>query len=343
VTITDQTNVGVPLSSYTLSMEKAEIRRTVINPCVNSIVQDMEAKGFSRLFKKIPNSIGTLGTSPTSNLTYTQGIAKLYDLMGQSDDLTAILSADQAAVLANAQAANSNVGFGASGSFKNGRFSGPMALGVSEWKVSPAVAYHTSGTFTASTPLTNIPGGQAQGATSIVTDGWASGATSLKEGDIFTIANVFEVNSATFQKTGRLRQFTVTADISDTTGAITLGFSPAMYSADTNSTFATIDVMPADNAAITVWAANPAGGTLATTSSRQGLIFAPGTVVLAMADAATVDAPVCVFAQDAEAGISMRLTKSYDIDNDENLARLDIFFGWNLIRPEWGALRVQGA
>jgi hypothetical protein len=45
----------------------------------------------------------------------------------------------------------------------------------------------------------------------------------------------------------------------------------------------------------------------------------------------------------AEAGISMRLTKNYDINNDQNLARLDIFFGWNLIRPEWGALRVQGA
>jgi hypothetical protein len=62
-----------------------------------------------------------------------------------------------------------------------------------------------------------------------------------------------------------------------------------------------------------------------------------------MADAETVDAPVCVFARDAEAGISMRLTKSFDIRDDQNLARLDIFYGWNLIRPEWGALRVQGA
>jgi len=344
VTITDQINVGIPLSSYTLSLEKAEIRRTVINPAVNSIVQQIEAAGFSRLYKKIPNSIGTLGTSPTANLTYTQGVAKLYDLMGQSDDLTAVLSADQAAVLADAQKGNANVGFGSGSSFKNGRFTGPMALGIETWKASPAVAYHTTGAFTSSTPLTNIPSGIAQGASSIATDGWASGASSLKEGDVFTIAGVYEINSATFQRTGRLRQFTVIADVSDTTGSMTINFSPAMYSADqgSNSQFANVETMPADNASISVWG-TAATGALTSTTSRQGLIFAPGTVVLATADAADVDAPVCVFARDDEAGMSLRLTKNYDIENDENLARIDGFFGWNLIRPEWGALRVQGA
>jgi hypothetical protein len=340
LSITDQYNVGIELSTYTLSLEKGEIRRTVINPCVNHIVQYMEAQGFSRLYKKIPNSIGTLGVSPTANLTYAQGVAKLNDMRGDSDDLTAILSSDQSAVLADAQKGNANVGFGSSRSFKKGEFSGPMALGIETWKASPNVAYHTTGTFTASTPLVNVAGGVAEGASSMVTDGWASGATSLKEGDVFTVANVYEINSASFTSTGRLRQFTLTADVSDTTGAITMNFSPAMYASGPQQN---VNALPADNAAITVWGANPAGGTLSTTLSRQGLIFAPGTVVLCMADAATVDAPVCEFARDEEAGISMRLTKSFDIDNDNNLARLDIFFGWNLIRPEWGALRVQGA
>lgn len=336
LTITDQYNSGVELSSYTLTLEKSEIRRTVINPCVNHIVQYMEAQGFSRLYKKIPNSIGSLGVSPTANLTYAQGVAKLNDMMGNSDDLTAILSSDQSAVLADAQKGNANVGFGSSRSFKKGEFSGPMALGVETWKASPNVAIHTSGSFDATTALVNVAGGVTEGSSSVVTDGFGA-ATALVEGDVFTFANVFEVNSASFTSTGRLRQFTLTASASGPTP--TLQFTPAVFASGPQQN---VTALPADNAAILVWGV-AAAGTLSATTSRQGLIFAPGTVVLCMADAEDVDAPVCVFARDDEAGISMRLTKSYDITSDNNLARLDIFFGWNLIRPEWGALRVQGA
>lgn len=340
VRITDQYNSGVPLSSYTLSLEKSEIRRTVINPCVNHIVQYMEAQGFARLSKQIPNSIGTIGVSPTANLTYTQGVAKLNDMVGSTDDLTAILSSDQAAVIADAQKGNSNVGFGSNRAFKKGEFSGPMALGIETWKASPNVAYHTTGGITvASTPLVNVAGGMAEGASSVVTDGWGNSAGTLKEGDIITFASCTEVNSASFASTGRLRQVTLTTDATvDGSGNATLTFTPALYASGPQQN---VSALPADNATVTFWAM-AAGGTQAATATRQGLIFAPGTVVLAMADAETVDAPVCVFARDEEAGISMRLTKSYDLDNDENDARLDIFFGWNLIRPEWGALRVQG-
>lgn len=337
LTITDQYNGGVELSSYTLSLEKSEIRRTVINPVVNHIVQYLEYQGFARLSKKIPNSIGTLGTSPTANITYSQGVAKLLDMMGSADDLTAILSSDQSAVLADAQKGNANPGFGRKDALRKGMFLGPMALGVETWKASPNIYRHTSGSFSASTPLVNVAGGVAEGASSVVTDGF-NADTVLNEGDIFTFANVFEINSANFAATSRLRQFALTAAASGATP--TLQFTPPIYASGPQQN---VNALPADNAAITVWAANPAGGTLTATASAQGLIFAPGTVVLCMADAEEVDAPVCVFARDEEAGLSMRLTKNYNIEDDQNLARLDIFFGWNLIRPEWGALRVQGA
>jgi hypothetical protein len=335
LTITDQYNAGVELSSYTLSLEKSEIRRTVINPIVNHIVQYMEGQGFQRLYKKIPNSIGTPGTSPTTNLTYAQGVAKLNDLMGSSDELTAILSSDQAAVLADAQKGNANVGFGSKDSFKKGMFVGPMALGIETWKASPNVARHTTGSFTTATILVNQTT-FAEGMSTLGMDGLTAGSAALKEGDVFTVAGVYEINSANFTSTGRLRQFTLTADIS---ADGTASFTPAMYASGPQQN---VSALPADNAAVLVWGV-AAAGSLSATTAAQGLIFAPGTVVLCMADAAEVDAPVCVFARDEEAGISMRLTKSYGIEDDQNLARLDIFFGWNLIRPEWGALRVQGA
>jgi hypothetical protein len=200
------------------------------------------------------------------------------------------------------------------------------------------VARHTTGSFTSATILVN-QASFSEGMSTIGIDALTSASGALKEGDVFTIANVFEVNSANYSSTGRLRQFTLTADIS---ADGTASFTPAMYSAASGSQLANVTALPVDNAAVLVWG-TAAGATLTATSSAQGFIVKPGSVVLAMADAEDVDAPVCVFARDEEAGISMRLTKSYDINNDNNLARLDLFFGWNLIRPEWTALRVQGA
>ena len=342
VKITDQTNIGIELSSYTLSLEKGQIMKNVIIPAANALVQDMEAKGFQRLYKKVPNSIGTLGTSPTANLTYTQGMAKIKDMAGTSDGLIAILSHDQSAVLADAQKGNANPGFGTPKALKTGQFMGPSMLGIAEWYASPSVAVHTSGASTTATPLVNVAGGvTTEGATSVVTDGWGSGNTTIQEGDVFTFGSVFEINAANFQTTNRLRQFTATAATTDASGAVTLNFYPPMY-ANTASPYQNVTALPADNAVITFWSM-AAGGSQTATTSRQGLIYLPGTFVLAMADAEKVDAPVCVFAQDEEAGISMRLTKSYDLPNDNNQARLDMFWGFSAIRPEWGALRVQGA
>jgi hypothetical protein len=340
VEITDQSNIGIELSSWVLTLEKSEIRKNVIQPAVNALVQDMEYKGFSRLYEKVANSAGTLGTSPTANLTYTQAVAKLGDLSGNTDELCAIVSNDQM-VIADAQKSYfTNV---INPAFAMGKLPrATEALGIKEWYASPNVARHTSGTFTASTPLVNVAGGVLTDATSVVTDGWASGATTLKKGDVFTFANVFEINSSNYQSTGRLRQFTLTADVSDSAGAATLNFTPAVKFA-ANGQFNNVNSLPANNAAITVWSADPAGGTLATTTSAQGLIFQPESFVFCMADAEKVDSPVCVFARDEEAGISLRLTKSYDINNDNNLARIDAFWGWSAIRPEWTALRVQGA
>src|SRR5207249_4407010 len=82
-------------------------------------------------------------------------------------------------------------------------------LAIGEWFQDPNRPVHTSGTFTASTPLTN---GATQTGSSLITDGWASGASSLKKGDIFTIAGVNSVNPLSYQSTGRLQQFVVTAD-----------------------------------------------------------------------------------------------------------------------------------
>jgi hypothetical protein len=121
-----------------------------------------------------------------------------------------------------------------------------------------------------------------QTGSTISITGWASGATTLKKGDILTIAGVNTVNPLAYSSVGRLQQFVVTADTSDSSGATaTLPISPSII---TSGQLQTVDTTAANNAAVTVWSANPAGGTLATTASPQSLVYHPDAFAFVMAD-----------------------------------------------------------
>jgi len=205
------------------------------------------------------------------------------------------------------------------------------------WYEDQNVAIHTTGTFTASTPLTN---GAGQTGASLITDGWASGATTLNRGDVFTIAGVYAVNPQSYASTGELRQFVVTQTISDTSGDMTISISPAIIS---SGQLQNVDAAPADGAAITVLGATSAtSGTLAATQSRQALVYHPDAFTMVMAD---LDMPQggarASRVSDNELGISLRMVQQYNIQTDQNASRLDCLYGWKTVREDLAA-RVWG-
>jgi hypothetical protein len=182
--------------------------------------------------------------------------------------------------------------------------------------------------------------GAGQTGSSLATDGWASGATTLRKGDIFTIAGVNGVNPLSKTSTGRLRQFVVTADTSDSTGAIAaLPISPSII---TSGPLQNVSAAPADDAVITVWSANPAGGTLAATASPVSMIFNPDAFAFVTAD---LDMPnggaKGTRINSVRNGLAMRMVEQYDVRTDQNISRIDILIGAATVRPEW-AVRVQG-
>jgi hypothetical protein len=186
---------------------------------------------------------------------------------------------------------------------------------------------HTVGNY-GGTPLMN--GSTSEGATSLVTDGWTAGAT-LNEGDVITVAGVYAVNPVSGQAYDWLRQFTVTADATaDGSGNMTISISPQIYSSAASETYLpyqTIDTLPADNAAISV-----VTGT-ASTAYNQNLAFhrnafALVTVPLVLPDGASFKA------RESRNGLSVRVIKQYDIDDDVEKIRLDVMYGWKTIYPE---------
>jgi hypothetical protein len=336
VTITDQANVAISFSSASMTMEVDDYTQRYIKPASEQLANTIDYDGLARTYVDVYQFVGTPGTSPSANLTYLQAGAILTDAAAPVSGRTAVLSPESMMTLANANQTLFNPARFQSETFRSGQFAGE-ALGVESWYQDQNVARHTTGTFTASTPLVDTA---SQTGSSLITDGWASGATTLNQGDTFTIAGVYAVNPQNYQSTGRLQQFVVTATISDTAGAITIPISPSII---TSGQQQTVTASPANNAVITVTGATSAtAGTLAATLTSQSLIFTRDAFTMVMADLEMPEGGALASrVSNNQLGVALRFAKQWNIQTDQNAARLDCLYGWKTIRPEMAA-RVYG-
>jgi hypothetical protein len=159
-----------------------------------------------------------------------------------------------------------------------------------------------------------------------------TGSATVVVGDVFTIAGVYAVNPQTRQSTGSLQQFTVTATSTASGGAWTnVAVAPPMYT--TAVALATINAFPADNAVITFMGA-------ASTGYAQNLIYQKDAITFATADL-LLPQGVDMASRQVHNGISLRIVRQYDISTDVMPCRIDVLYGYKVIRPEM-ACRLWG-
>lgn len=334
VTLTDQANVGVSFSSQELTTDVDLFRDRYLKPAGEQLANTIDWDGLNRVYKDVYNAVGTPGVTATSNLTYLQAGVKLTNGAAPVENRTVVLDPLSNATIANANFTLFNPQTTLSGMWRGGRMSATNALGAQKWYEDQNVARHTSGAYTTATPEVN---GANQTGSSLITDGWASGASNLTQGDVFTIEGVFAVNPQNYASTGALQQFVVTVPISDTTGAMTISISPAII---TSGAFQTVTNSPADNADVFVIGATTA---LTSTVSSQSLLFHRDAFTMVMADLVFPNGGAKASRySDNELGVALRLVEQYNAQTDQNLTRLDCLYGFKTIRPEL-ACRIYGA
>ncbi|TPE53073.1 P22 phage major capsid protein family protein [Amaricoccus solimangrovi] len=205
---------------------------------------------------------------------------------------------------------------------------------------------HTVGTASGS-PVTN---GAGQTGASLATDGWTNSITGiLKAGDVITIDGVYSINPQTYQSTGQLQQFVVTADVNSgaSTGPATIPISPAIndgtltdVDAEGNTVslaaYQNVSAAPGDGATITV--VGTGGSTY-----RQNFLIHKDAVSVAIVDLALPQsAPVKQRVRDEESGLSLAMTAQYDITNYREVYRIDVLWGVKNLYPEL-TRRILGA
>jgi len=335
ISLSYQTGVDFDYSSASGTTELDRIRERYVNPAADTLAADADGQAMADIYTSFYNSVGTPGTVSATNLLYLQAVNKIFEGSGDTDSLKAVLGSAAMAALVNNNVTQFNPSGNIGGQFKKGLVSEGQ-LGIGQWFRDQHVPRHTTGTFTACSPTVN---GANQTGSTLVTQAWASGATTLKKGDILTLAGVYSVNPLSKVNTGLLQQFVVTADTADSAGAIAaLPISPSII---TSGAYQTVSASPANSAAITVWS-TAAATALATTVAPQGLILAPYASVFAMADLVEpVGGADNAFARSRDYNMSMRFVRQYDIKSDQNGHRLDIMWGASPLEV-WQACRVQG-
>jgi hypothetical protein len=327
LTVSSQKHIGVNFTSAELTMQLDDFAERVLKPRVSQLASSVDAD-VATAYKGIYNSVGTPGTTPATSLVLLQAQQKLNEFATPMNPRYATVNPAANAGLVEGLKGLFNPTGTISRQFKNGMM-GEGVLGLDEINMSQSIVQHTTGvTPTAPIVATTVT---AQGATSLAIS-FTSGSPTFKIGDVFTIAGVFAVNPQTRQTTGSLQQFVVTADVTvSSTTTATLTVSPAMYTSA--NALATINAFPASSAVLTFL-----GGSA--TAYPQNLIYHKDAISLATADL-ILPTGVDMASRQVHNGISLRIVRQYDINNDRLPCRIDVLYGFAAIRPVT-AVRLWG-
>jgi len=328
LTVASQKHIGVNFTTAELTLQLDDFAERVLKPRISQLASSIDAD-VANAYKTIFNTVGTPGTSPATALVLLQAQQKLNESAAGMAPRYATVNPAANAGLVNGLSGFFNPTDTISKQFKNGMM-GTGVLGFDEINMSQSIKVHTTGSR-AGTILVN-GAVSTQGQSTISIDGLTGATDTVTAGDVFTIAGVFAVNPQTRESTGSLQQFVVTAAQTGAGNALAnMAISPAIYTS-TNA-LATVDSFPADNAAVTFV------GT-ASTAYPQNLIYHKDAITFATADL-VLPTGVDMAARAVHNGISLRIIRDYDINNDRMPCRIDVLYGFSTIRPPM-ACRLWG-
>jgi len=312
LTVATQQGVDLSFTSRDLTMSLDDFSQRIIRPAVSVLAASVEADALQSMSKDVYQVVNGIGSAITFKRVM-EGAKRLTDSLAPSADRTALLNTTDNVDLVDVL---------------KGLFQDSNAI---KQQYREGVMGRTAGfDFAQTTHLTTqargagtgyLVNGGTQTGSSLVVD---TGTGALNAGEVFTIAGVFEVHPETKVNTGRLQQFVVTSDYAG--GGGTIAISPAIVPTGARQN---VSGSPADNAAITIIGTSG-------TAFGQSLVYHKDAFTFATADLVMPSGVDMASRQNFE-GLSIRMVRQYDINNDAFPCRLDILYGYKTIRAQLAA------
>ena len=325
LSVASQKHIGVNFTSAELTMQLDDFAERVLKPRISQLASSIDAD-VANSYKAIYSSVGTPGTTPATSLVLLQAQQKLNENAAVMSPRYATVNPAANAGLVEGMKGLFNPTDTISRQFKNGMM-GMGVLGFDEVNMSQSIKQHTTGAWGTTITVTSTV--TTEGSTTLGISFTGSSKT-WNVGDVFTIASVYAVNPQTRESTGSLQQFTVTAAATGSSTA-TLSISPAIYTSA--NALATVDSFPVAAKAVTMLGS-------AATQYAQNLVYHKDAITFATADL-LLPQGVDMASRQVHNGISLRVVRQYDINNDRLPCRIDVLYGYSTIRPAM-ACRIWG-
>lgn len=315
LTVATQKGIDMNFSSVDLTMSLDDFSKRILDPAMAVLAANIEYDAMS-MYKDIYNSVW----DSAGDLTYNDVLDGRTLIQNGLAPMTArcanLNSADMADVvkdtktLFNDQAQLSK-------QYLEGYVGKAGGFDFMENTMWPG---HTTGSEDAAY-VVNTSTGITSGTATITT---TAGSGTLSQGDVFTVAGVYSVHPETKVSTGNLQQFVATAAITGT-GAWDVSPTPITSGAKQNITI----VSAGAGKAVVV------AGT-ASTAHRTSLVYQKEAFTFVTADL-MMPSGVDFARREVLDGVSMRIVRDYDINNDMFPCRIDVLYGYKTLRPQFAA------
>jgi hypothetical protein len=319
LTVNTQRHVPMRFTSNELSMSIDDFSERHIKPAMAKLAAMIEYDGLAYCMKYVGQSINA-GTK-VEFADIMDGRAKLMNSLAPTDNRYALLDpqANVDLVVDNKSLFNDQTQIGKQykegmmGRFGGFEFYENTLLPTITSAVGGDVAYDVKGANQGKTLSATDPDPVSQ---TLLVD---QGTKAIAAGDVFTIAGVNAVHPETKASLGYLKQFTV---VSGGTGDDSITIAPAIIVSGPQQN---VSAAPADNAALTFLGS--------ATTFKQSLLFQKGFACMGSADL-VLPKGVHMASRQSYDGISMRIVQDYDVVKDRVLTRLDVLYGFKVLRPD---------
>ena len=335
LTVDQRYHVAFQFSTQELALSIDEFNERYIKPAITPLANKIDHSGLLNAKNTVANFTGVIGVQPTSDalaLEYALQAGAILDENGCpfDDERCIVLSPASQVAYVKYLSGLFNSQSELAQQYVKGRMG--RALGF-KWLMSQNVPAHTVGAHTGTPAIDTTV--TTNGTATLHLDGTLGDVAWAKKGDVIEIASVYSVNPVTKESTGRLMKFVVTADTASVANEIaTLPVSPAIY---LTGPYKNVSRAPTDADLVTIFghASSYSGDSGVANIAFHKDAFALGMVKLP--EPGGVDMAKSV----SDEGLSFRIVRQYDINNDILPCRIDALWGWKTVYAEL-AVKIMG-
>lgn len=314
LTVATQKGVDVNFSSVELTMTIDDFSKRYLDPAMSVLAANIEYDAMS-MYKDVHNAIWTSGSAITYN-DVLDGRVLLQRGLAPTNDRTANLNSQDMVDIVQDTKTLFNNQTDIAKQYREGYVGRVGGFDFVENTLWPG---HTRGAGDTSY-VVNTSSGITSGSATVATTG---GTGTINKGDVFTIAGVYSVHPETKVSTGVLQQFVQTTDYAGGAGNLTVSPTPITSGAKQNVTI----VSAGASKAVTISGTASGADTTSLLYQKEAFTFVTADLVMPggvdFAKRETMD------------GISMRIVRAYDINNDNFPCRIDVLYGYKTLRPQF--------